>query len=80
LFFFQCNVWFCLRHHFCRERIAWTHSGDLILTGTPAGVGPVQPGQRLHATLANSADGKPVGTALLGGQISPRWRNALIWF
>ena len=25
--------------------------GDVILTGTPAGVGPVQPGDRLHATI-----------------------------
>jgi fumarylpyruvate hydrolase len=26
--------------------------GDLIFTGTPAGVGPIHPGDRLHATLA----------------------------
>ena len=25
--------------------------GDLIFTGTPAGVGPIRPGDRLHATL-----------------------------
>jgi fumarylpyruvate hydrolase len=27
-------------------------AGDLIFTGTPAGVGPVQPGDRLYATIA----------------------------
>lgn len=27
------------------------HAGDIIFTGTPQGVGPVQPGDRLHATI-----------------------------
>ncbi|MGB8316056.1 MAG: fumarylacetoacetate hydrolase family protein [Aestuariivirga sp.] len=27
------------------------HAGDLIFTGTPSGVGPVQPGGTLHATI-----------------------------
>jgi fumarylpyruvate hydrolase len=27
-------------------------AGDLIFTGTPAGVGPIRPGQRLRGTLA----------------------------
>ena len=29
--------------------------GDLIFTGTPAGVGPIRPGDRLHATLVGAA-------------------------
>ncbi len=36
--------------------------GDLIFTGTPEGVGPVRPGDRLHATLRRKPNG---GTALL---------------
>jgi fumarylpyruvate hydrolase len=28
--------------------------GDLIFTGTPAGVGPIRPGDRLHAALAGA--------------------------
>lgn len=27
------------------------HEGDMILTGTPAGVGPIQPGDYLFANL-----------------------------
>ena len=27
------------------------HAGDIIFTGTPSGVGPVQPGDKLHATI-----------------------------
>jgi fumarylpyruvate hydrolase len=27
------------------------HAGDLIFTGTPQGVGPIQPGDRLHAAI-----------------------------
>ena len=27
------------------------HAGDIIFTGTPQGVGPIQPGDRLHATI-----------------------------
>lgn len=30
-------------------------AGDLIFTGTPAGVGPIQPGQRLWATIEGMA-------------------------
>jgi acylpyruvate hydrolase len=37
--------------------------GDLILTGTPAGVGPVLPGQTITAGL--DAGGKSLGTSLL---------------
>ena len=29
------------------------HAGDIIFTGTPSGVGPVQPGDRLRASIAN---------------------------
>ncbi|KAK7034720.1 hypothetical protein VNI00_012127 [Paramarasmius palmivorus] len=29
--------------------------GDLVLTGTPAGVGPVNPGDKVECLLANSA-------------------------
>ena len=32
------------------------HSGDLILTGTPAGVGPVQRGDKLHGHVAGVGD------------------------
>ena len=32
------------------------HSGDLILTGTPSGVGPVQRGDRLHGHVAGVGD------------------------
>ncbi len=28
------------------------HAGDIIFTGTPSGVGPVKPGDRLHAAIA----------------------------
>lgn len=31
-------------------------AGDLIMTGTPAGVGPVRPGQRLRAHIASVGD------------------------
>lgn len=27
------------------------HAGDIIFTGTPSGVGPIQPGDRLHAAV-----------------------------
>lgn len=36
-----------ISHHFTLE------PGDLVLTGTPAGVGPLQPGDKLHANLGN---------------------------
>ena len=36
--------------------------GDLIFTGTPEGVGPVRPGDRLHATLHRKPNG---GTPVL---------------
>ena len=29
------------------------HAGDIIFTGTPSGVGPVQPGDRLRASIAD---------------------------
>ena len=32
------------------------HSGDLILTGTPSGVGPVQRGDKLHGHVAGVSD------------------------
>lgn len=32
------------------------HSGDVILTGTPSGVGPVQRGDRLHGHVAGVGD------------------------
>jgi fumarylpyruvate hydrolase len=32
------------------------HSGDIILTGTPSGVGPVQRGDRLHGHVAGVGD------------------------
>lgn len=36
----------------------WTdlRAGDIILTGTPEGVGPMQPGQRIRATLEGHVD------------------------
>jgi fumarylpyruvate hydrolase len=27
------------------------HAGDIIFTGTPSGIGPLQPGDKLHATI-----------------------------
>jgi fumarylpyruvate hydrolase len=33
------------------SRLFELHAGDLIFTGTPSGVGPVQPGDKLHATI-----------------------------
>jgi 2-keto-4-pentenoate hydratase/2-oxohepta-3-ene-1,7-dioic acid hydratase in catechol pathway len=39
------------------ELIAWgssfytLHPGDVILTGTPQGVGPVKPGDTMHARI-----------------------------
>lgn len=38
------------------SRLYHLRPGDLIMTGTPAGVGPVLPGQHLHATLPGCAD------------------------
>ena len=34
------------------SRLFELHPGDLIFTGTPSGVGPVQPGDRLRANIA----------------------------
>ena len=58
------------------ELIAWgsafytLHPGDVILTGTPSGVGPIRPGQVVECTveglgtLANTVtDAEPVSTA-----------------
>lgn len=39
----------CLSH---LSRFVRLEPGDLLLTGTPAGVGPVRPGERLHAQCA----------------------------
>ncbi|KAF8721617.1 hypothetical protein AX14_010222 [Amanita brunnescens Koide BX004] len=36
--------------------------GDLILTGTPSGVGPVNPGDRVSCTLEDIASGKILAT------------------
>ena len=33
------------------SRLFELHAGDIIFTGTPSGVGPVQPGDTLHATI-----------------------------
>ena len=46
--------------------------GDVVLTGTPAGVGPIQPGQRVECTieglgtLANTVAGADT-TSTAGG-------------
>lgn len=33
------------------SRLFELHAGDIIFTGTPSGVGPVRPGDKLHATI-----------------------------
>ena len=33
------------------SRLFELHAGDIIFTGTPSGVGPVQPGEKLHAVI-----------------------------
>ena len=33
------------------SRLFELHAGDIIFTGTPSGVGPVQPGDTLHADI-----------------------------
>ena len=33
------------------SRLFELHAGDIVFTGTPSGVGPVQPGDKLHATI-----------------------------
>jgi len=33
------------------SRLFELHAGDIIFTGTPSGVGPVQPGDKLHAII-----------------------------
>ena len=33
------------------------HPGDVIMTGTPAGVSPVRPGDALHAYVEGVGDG-----------------------
>lgn len=35
------------------SRLFELHAGDIIFTGTPTGVGPVQPGDRIRATIEN---------------------------
>ncbi len=41
------------------------HAGDLIFTGTPAGVGSVRPGNRLEASLETAGkDGRPAMTLI----------------
>jgi acylpyruvate hydrolase len=39
-----------------------TQEGDLILTGTPSGVGPVNPGDHVSCTLEDIASGKTLAT------------------
>lgn len=36
--------------------------GDIILTGTPSGVGPVVAGDKVECTLTNTEDGKEVAS------------------
>jgi fumarylpyruvate hydrolase len=45
------------------SRQYWLRAGDLILTGTPAGVGPVVPGDRIDAAI----DGLGALTFTIGG-------------
>ena len=33
------------------SRLFELHAGDIVFAGTPSGVGPVQPGDKLHATI-----------------------------
>ncbi len=33
------------------SRLFELHAGDIIFTGTPSGVGPIQPGDKLHAAI-----------------------------
>jgi fumarylpyruvate hydrolase len=33
------------------SRLFELHAGDIVFTGTPSGVGPVQPGDKLHAAI-----------------------------
>ena len=33
------------------SRLFELHAGDIIFTGTPSGVGPVQPGDKLRAAI-----------------------------
>ena len=67
-----------LRQHAMLSDLVWTvpeilhelsklfalRAGDLVFMGTPAGVGPLQPGDRYHAVLE--------GVAELHGEILPR--------
>jgi 2-keto-4-pentenoate hydratase/2-oxohepta-3-ene-1,7-dioic acid hydratase in catechol pathway len=34
------------------SRIMTLHPGDVILTGTPEGIGPVQPGDQVEVTIS----------------------------
>ena len=36
------------------------NEGDLIFTGTPAGVGPIQKGDKIEAQLHNSGESDPL--------------------
>ena len=38
------------------SRFYTLEEGDIILTGTPSGVGPIRPGDRIHASISNVAD------------------------
>lgn len=55
----------------CLSKLVVLRPGDLIFTGTPAGVGPVQPGDRLHGAI----DGCPAldifYAAASDGDVSP---------
>ena len=46
----------------CCTKLEATQEGDLILTGTPSGVGPVNPGDRVSCTLEDIASGKILAT------------------
>lgn len=51
------------------SRIMTLEEGDLILTGTPKGVGPVKPGDHVEATL--SVDGKVLETIEFDSEEKP---------
>lgn len=46
----------------CCTKLKAMQEGDLILTGTPSGIGPVNPGDRVSCTLKDIALGKILAT------------------
>ena len=44
---------------FCASRFSW-RAGDLLFTGTPAGVGPLRAGDHVAACLREQAEASPV--------------------